>query len=119
MGRSTAKLEVVKAQRTLADLPTSFVLCRRGSGIGHAWDVVTFWQRSGGQIGRLSRCGRCTAEKEDHYTAHMMRVRTMYFYPDGYGVDEYPEPYEVRRELVARFTIEPSDPRERTTERKR
>lgn len=81
--------------------------------MGHAWNVVTYWQAPGGQVARLTRCSRCKAEKEDYYTGHMSRIRTAYFYPDSYGVDGAPEPWEVRMELVGRFTIEAERPKQR------
>lgn len=93
------KLRVVQEPVTAADqaeallnLPTEYLMCRRGSGLGHLWKLVGVWSKSGTtpKIGmvmhRLTRCERCRTELEVEFRLGIPNSQSYrrYVYPDGY-----------------------------------
>jgi hypothetical protein len=97
--------EHTDALRALRDLDDVSLTCRRGSGIGHAWRVLG-WYQHGDETRRSSVCDRCGTTKTDRWVKRTgERHAPRYEHPDGYSLPEQPQAYEVRMEVMRRARV--------------
>lgn len=99
--------EHTDAMAALRRLDDESITCRRGSGIGHAWRPIGYWQGPNGETRRLSECARdCGTEKVDRWNQRTgERFPATYRYAEGYSLPEQPQAFEVRMELIRRARV--------------
>ena len=98
--------EHTDAMRALHRLDDELITCRRGSGIGHAWRVLGYWQGAGGETRRTLVCDRCETQAVDRWHKRTgERHPRQYRYANGYLLDEHPQAFEVRMEIMRRVRV--------------
>jgi hypothetical protein len=101
--------EHTDALAALRQLDDESLTCRRGSGVGHAWRVLGYWQH-GTETRRTLVCQRCGSERVDRWERTSgERHPGTYRYAEGYQLPEQPQAWEVRIECMRRAKTYPSE----------
>ena len=83
-----------------------FLTCR---DLRHVWQLVGFYRSDNGVVRRLLDCARCGTQRQDRWRMNGERESSSYSYAEQYQMQNGFDTFEVRKEVMHRATIYPSE----------